>query len=74
MLVLARNVNQKIMIGDDIVIEILRVNSLNQVKIGISAPDLTPVHREEVYNRIKADSHSQPSQSAHSQHHNHEES
>lgn len=68
MLVLARNIRQKIMIGDQVVIEILSINNFNQVKIGITAPESIPVHREEIYNHIKADCRSSPSQSAHSQH------
>ena len=55
MLVLGRKVDQKIMIGDDIVITIVRVEG-STVKVGIQAPTDTPVHREEVYNAIKRNS------------------
>lgn len=53
MLVLARHTNQKIMIGDDIVIMVTDVNlRTGKVKLGIEAPSNLPVHREEVYEAI----------------------
>lgn len=51
MLILKRRTREALMIGDDVVINILGVNG-NQVRIGIDAPKDVPVHREEVYNRI----------------------
>jgi carbon storage regulator len=51
MLVLTRRVNEKLMIGNDIIITPIKVNG-NQVKLGIQAPLNVPVHREEVYIRI----------------------
>jgi carbon storage regulator len=47
MLVLSRKVNEKVMIGDDIVVTIVKVDR-NQVRIGISAPGHVPVYREEI--------------------------
>lgn len=49
MLVLARYVNERIMIGDDIIITITDVNPLSgKVKVGIEAPNDIRVDREEV--------------------------
>lgn len=52
MLVLMRKQGEKIMIGEDIEIQILDINGL-QVKIGVKAPKDVPVHREEIYLKIK---------------------
>ncbi|HET7488083.1 MAG TPA: carbon storage regulator CsrA [Acidimicrobiales bacterium] len=48
MLVLTRQPNQSIVIGDDIVITVLEVRG-DQVRIGVRAPRSVSVHREEVY-------------------------
>lgn len=54
MLVLARLVNEKIMIGDDITIMIVDVDArTGKVRVGIEAPKDVPVHREEVYHTLK---------------------
>lgn len=47
MLVLSRKVNEKVMIGNDIVITIVKIDR-NQVRIGIEAPGNVPVYREEI--------------------------
>ena len=52
MLILTRRVNETIMLGDDIIVTVLGVRG-NQVRIEIEAPKDLPVHREEVYNKIK---------------------
>lgn len=52
MLILTRRVGERIMIGDDVVVTVIRVNG-NQVQVGINAPADVDVHREEVYTRIK---------------------
>ena len=52
MLVLTRKENEKILIGDDIVITMLGING-KQVRLGIDAPLDLFVHREEIYNWIK---------------------
>lgn len=52
MLILTRRVGEAVMIGDDVTISVLSVKG-NQVRLGIDAPRSTPVHREEIYKRIK---------------------
>lgn len=52
MLSLTRRIGETIMIGDELSVTVLDVNH-SQVRIGISAPREIPVHREEVYERIK---------------------
>lgn len=47
MLVLSRKVSEKIYIGDDVVITIVRITG-HQVRIGISAPREMNVVREEI--------------------------
>lgn len=54
MLTLSRREGERLMIGDDIVIEIKRVRG-NQVSIGITAPDHVAVHREEIFRAIEGD-------------------
>jgi len=53
MLVVSRRRNESIMIADDIEVKIIDIRQ-NQVKVGITAPTDIPVHRREVYERIKA--------------------
>lgn len=52
MLVVSRCTDQRIMIGDDIVITIVAIRD-NKVRLGFEAPIDTPIHREEVYESIK---------------------
>ena len=52
MLILTRRVNETLNIGDDVQVTVLGVKG-NQVRIGINAPRDVPVHREEIYQRIK---------------------
>lgn len=52
MLVLARKLNESIMIGDDIEVVIIDIKG-DQVKIGIRAPKTVAVHRKEIYVEIK---------------------
>lgn len=52
MLVLSRQPDEAIIIGDDIVITIVGVRG-DKVRLGISAPAHIPVHRKEVYEAIK---------------------
>ena len=52
MLVLARRLNESIMIGDDIEIVVIDIKG-DQVKLGIKAPRKVTVHRKEIYQEIK---------------------
>ena len=50
MLVLTRRINERIIIGDDIIVTVLEVHG-DQVRIGIDAPRDIKVFREEVLRR-----------------------
>lgn len=52
MLILTRRTGETVMIGNDVTLTVLGVKG-NQVRIGINAPKDVPVHREEIYERIK---------------------
>lgn len=52
MLVLSRQRDETIMIGDDIEITISEIRG-DKVRIGIKAPPNVPVHRKEVYDAIQ---------------------
>ena len=51
MLVLSRKQGERIVIGRDIVITVLEAPS-GRVRLGITAPEGTPIHREEVFQRL----------------------
>lgn len=52
MLVLSRRTGQKIVIGNEIVVDVLAVSG-EGVRLGISAPSETSVHRHEVFVEIQ---------------------
>ncbi len=52
MLVLSRQRDESIMIGDNIVITIVDIRG-DKVRLGIEAPTEIPVHRQEVYEAIQ---------------------
>ena len=52
MLVLSRQRDESIMIGDDVKITVVEIRG-NKVKLGIEAPTSVKVHRKEIYQAIK---------------------
>lgn len=52
MLVLSRQRDETIMLGDDIEITIVDIRG-DKVRLGITAPAHIPVHRKEIYDAIK---------------------
>ncbi len=52
MLVLSRQKDESIIIGDDIRVMVVDVRG-DRVRLGITAPRGVPVHREEVYEAIQ---------------------
>jgi carbon storage regulator len=52
MLILTRRVGETINIGASITVTVLGVKG-NQVRIGVNAPRDIPVHREEIFDRIR---------------------
>ncbi len=52
MLILSRKLNEKLVIGDGIVVSVVEVRG-DQVKLGIEAPKTVKVYRQEVYEAIQ---------------------
>lgn len=52
MLVLSRQVDETIMIGDDIEVTIVDIRG-DKVRLGVTAPKDITVHRKEVYDAIR---------------------
>lgn len=63
MLVLSRQKDESIMIGDDIEITIVDVRG-DKVRLGINAPRKVEVHRKEIYLLIQKEKAQQQQQSA----------
>jgi len=55
MLVLSREKDESIMIGDDVEVFVVNING-NRVRLGIVAPRDISVHRREVYEAIQQES------------------
>src|SRR5215469_13453913 len=54
MLILSRRTGESVKIGDEVTVTVLGVKG-SQVRLGFAAPQHVAVHREEVYERIKAE-------------------
>ncbi|MDR2864819.1 MAG: carbon storage regulator CsrA [Spirochaetaceae bacterium] len=54
MLILSRKTDEKIVIGDNIIVSIIEVRG-EQVRLGINAPKNVKVYREEVFEAISAE-------------------
>ncbi|NQU25974.1 MAG: carbon storage regulator CsrA [Candidatus Nealsonbacteria bacterium] len=52
MLVLSRQRDESIIIGDNVVVSIVDIRG-DKVRLGIKAPQEIPVHRQEVFEAIK---------------------
>ena len=59
MLVLSRQRDESIMIGDDVEVIIVDVRG-DKVRLGITAPKNIPVHRREIYDAIQREKDEQP--------------
>lgn len=53
MLVLTRRQGESIVVGQDIVITVLEIKG-GQARIGISAPRHVQIHRQEIFEQVKA--------------------
>ena len=60
MLVLSRKRDERIVIGDNIVITVVDVRG-DKVRLGIEAPSEVPVHRQEVLEALKRNAQTPPS-------------
>lgn len=52
MLIVTRRPGEKVMLGEDIVVEVIEVSGSN-VRIGIAAPKSVPVYREEIWTAVR---------------------
>ena len=66
MLVLSRQRDESIMIGDDIEITVVDIRG-DKVRLGITAPTRIPAHRKEVYEAIKAENQKAAAQAGNGQ-------
>jgi carbon storage regulator len=64
MLVLSRKVGEKILIGDNIAVTVVRV-AQGVVRIGVEAPEEMPIVREEIKDQLKT-ARQNPKTAAHS--------
>jgi carbon storage regulator len=53
-LIITRRPGEKIILGDDISIQVMEIVG-NQVRIGVQAPKSVPVYREEIWEAVRAE-------------------
>lgn len=53
-LVLSRKTGERVMIGHDIVVQVVEING-NKVRLMFTAPGSLPIYREEIYKSIYQD-------------------
>jgi carbon storage regulator len=54
MLILTRRVGEAIKVGEEVTVTVLGIKG-TQVRLGIAAPMMVDMHREEVYERVLAE-------------------
>jgi carbon storage regulator len=54
MLVLSRNLGERIIIGNNIIVTVLEIRG-DRVRLGFEAPNDVPIHREELHRRMAAE-------------------
>ena len=57
MLIITRRPGEKIMLGDDVVVEVIEVSG-SSVRIGIAAPKSLAAYREEIWQSVKEEERS----------------
>jgi carbon storage regulator len=50
----SRRVGEKVVIGDDVVVEVLEISG-GIVRLGIAAPRSVPIYREEIWELVRAE-------------------
>ena len=68
MLVLSRKKNESIVINGKITVTVVEIRG-DKVRLGIEAPMEVPVHRQEVYERIRAQGEDPDAASSAARHH-----
>ena len=59
MLILTRRVGESLKVGEEVTVTVLGIKG-NQVRVGIAAPKSVAVHREEIFEKIKAEQTTPP--------------
>ena len=54
MLILTRRPTETLVIADDVTVSVLEIKG-NQVRIGVNAPRNVAVHRQEIFEKIRAE-------------------